>query len=67
MPNGLASAPRNFTKILKPVFARLREYGHISCGYLDDIFLVGKDYTSCERNIKDTLVLLEKLGFYINY
>ena len=67
MPNGLASAPRNFTKLLKPVFARLREYGHISCGYLDDIFLVGKDYTSCERNIKDTLALLEKLGFYINY
>ena len=28
---------------------------------------MGKDYTSCERNIKDTLVLLEKLGFYINY
>ena len=27
MPNGLACAPRFFTKILNPVFAKLREDG----------------------------------------
>ena len=28
LPNGLLSAPRIFTKILKPVYARLRSVGH---------------------------------------
>ena len=28
LPNGLSSAPRIFTKILKPVYARLRSIGH---------------------------------------
>ena len=27
LPNGLSSAPRTFTKILKPVYARLRSIG----------------------------------------
>ena len=36
MPNGLSSAPRLFTKILKPVYAHLRLLGHLACGYIDD-------------------------------
>ena len=35
MPNGLASAPRNFTKLLKPVFARLRECGYTVVSHVD--------------------------------
>ena len=31
MPNGLTSAPREFTKILKPVFAKLRTEGFRRC------------------------------------
>ena len=38
---GLACAPRLFTKLIKPVFASLRERGHVSSGYLDDSRLVG--------------------------
>ena len=30
---GLASSPRIFTKILKPIYAHLRQLGYISKGY----------------------------------
>ena len=36
LPNGLASAPRTFTKLLKPVFAHLHNLGHLSRRYKDD-------------------------------
>jgi len=38
LPNGLSSAPRIFTKLMKPVYSTLRTTGHISSGYLDDSF-----------------------------
>ena len=34
LPNGLTSAPRLFTKILKPVFGALHKEGHDIMGYL---------------------------------
>ena len=66
MPNGLGSAPRNFTLLLKPVFSFLRQRGHMSSGYLDDFFLTGDTRLQCLNNIKDTLSILKELGFYIN-
>ena len=36
LPNGLSSGPRVFTKVLKPVYAHLRQLGHITAGYIDD-------------------------------
>ena len=36
MPNGLSSAPRYFTKLLKPVYGTLRSQGHLNVGYIDD-------------------------------
>lgn len=38
LPNGLASAPRIFTKLLKPVYSALRVAGHLSSGYIDDSY-----------------------------
>ena len=38
-PNGLALSPRQFTKLLKPIFASLRKRGHISKSFLDDSLL----------------------------
>ena len=35
-PNGLAFCPRKFTKLLKPVYATLRQSGHLSSSYIDD-------------------------------
>ena len=36
LPNGLACAPRLFTKILKPIYAHLHSVGHVSMGHIDD-------------------------------
>ena len=54
LPNGLASAPRLFTKVLKPIYAHLRSLGHFCMGHIDDSFLMGHTYTSCEENIWET-------------
>ena len=41
LPMGLSCSPRLFTKLLKPVFMRLRENGLILIYYLDDSWLMG--------------------------
>lgn len=65
-PNGLACLPRLFTKLLKPVFAKLRSQGHTSSGFIDDSILCGDTFMLCMLNIVDTQALLTKLGFSIN-
>ena len=40
-PNDLACAPRYFTKLTKPIYAKLRQMGHTNSGYTrDDSLLV---------------------------
>lgn len=34
--SGLSSAPRYFTKLLKPVYGTLRSQGHLNFGYIND-------------------------------
>ena len=64
--NGLAPCPRQFTKLLKPVFSSLRKLGHISVVYIDDSWLASKDYDSCVNNIAETITFLDRLGFVIH-
>ena len=59
----LSSAPRLFTKLMKPVFSYLTELGHISSGYLHDSFLLGHSFEECQTNVTDTLNLYHDLGF----
>ena len=66
LPNGLASAPRLFTKVLKLIYAHLRSQGHFCMGHIDDSFLMGYNYTSCEENILETVNTFLKLGFVIH-
>ncbi|XP_068704131.1 uncharacterized protein [Montipora foliosa] len=66
LPNGLSSAPRIFTKLLKPAYAYLHNLGHLSLGYLDDSYLQGDTYGECMQNIKDTVMLFNKLGFHLH-
>ena len=67
LPNGLSSAPRVFTKILKPVYSHLRSIGHICMGHIDDsLLLVAYSLGSCRKNIYDTVNLLTLLGFTIH-
>ena len=66
LPNGLALAPRKFTKLLKPVFATLRGKGHVSSSFLDDSLLVAEDENSCKKNVVETVQLFRSLGFIIH-
>ena len=63
LPNRLSSAPRSFTKILKPVHSSLRSKGHVTVGYIDDSYLQGDTYEECNQNVQDTVNLFGKLGF----
>ena len=64
--NGLSSAPRVFTKILKPVYSHLRSIGHICMGQIDDSLLVAYSLGSCHKNIYDTVNLFTLLRFTIH-
>lgn len=67
MPYGLSSAPRTFTKIMKEVVAHLRYRGYSSVIYLDDMLCIGRTYDECLSNVKETVNLMQCLGFIINF
>lgn len=66
LPFGLNTAPWVFTKIMKPVICYLREVGHLSVIYLDDILLLGLSRRNCQDNVDQTCALLNSLVFIIN-
>ncbi|XP_046844499.1 uncharacterized protein LOC124438412 [Xenia sp. Carnegie-2017] len=66
MPNGLACAPRLFTKLLKPVYGHLRAQGLLSVGYIDDSYLQGYSYDDCRHNVSTTSTFLSELGFCVH-
>ena len=66
MPFGLCSAPRTFTKILKPVASSLRERGIRCVFYLDDILIMGASAQDCLDSTNLAVNLLQDLGFIIN-
>ena len=59
-------APREFTKLLRPVFASLQKKGHTSTAFLDDSLLVGGSEQDCIQNILDMLTLMQHLGFVVH-
>ena len=66
MPNGLACAPRFFTKLLNPVFAQLRINGHETFQYIDDSFIVADTKEECKESVTALCELLQGLGFVIH-
>ena len=66
LPFGLASAPRVFTKVMKPIIASLRQLGHESCDYIDDSLLIGRTAQECVDNILARITLIQSLGFTVN-
>ena len=66
LPNGLSSAPRIFTKLLKPALARLREDGVLLVIYIDDIILLADDPQTLITYIHKATTLLKSLGFTIH-
>ena len=52
-----------YSQLLKPAYAYLHNLGHLSLGYIDDLYLQGD---KCMQNIKDTVTLFKKLGFHLH-
>jgi len=66
-PFGLGSAPRLFTKILKPVVSFLRRIGIRLIMYLDDCLILNQDQDRLIRDRDTALWVLQMLGFVINW
>ena len=66
LPNGLSSAPRFFTKLMKPTLARLREDGLLLVIYINDIILLAVDPQTLLTYIHKATTLLKSLGFIID-
>ena len=67
MANGISSAPRTFTKLLKVPLSHLREqHGIHITAYLDDLFLVATSPEQLTVDIQNTCKLLTDLGFSIS-
>ena len=63
MPNGLALTPRKFTKLLKPVVAKLREEGHVSASFLDDSLLLSESEAASVQNVQATVQLFQSFSW----
>ena len=63
---GLSSAPRIFTKLMKPVVVCLRRQGYTLLIYLDDMLIIADSCSECLSALCDTIKLLTDLGFVIN-
>jgi hypothetical protein len=61
LPFGLASAPRAFTKLLKPVVSVLRQMGLRIIIYLDDILIMSQSHDPTLTHAATALNLLEGL------
>ena len=66
LPFGLCSAPRIFTKVLKPVAAFLRRKAIRVLIYLDDFLLLAVSVEEAVKNTQLVVSLLQSLGFTIN-
>ena len=66
LPFGLASAPRVFTKLLRPVAAAMRTRGIRMLIYLDDILVVSQEADSLRKSLEVVSQTLTRLGFTIN-
>ena len=66
-PMGLASVPRTFTKLLKPVVALLRSLGMRIIIYLDDLLFLNQDPLELLEQVRIAIPLLKYLGFLINW
>jgi len=66
LPFGLCTAPRVFTKILKPSVEMLRSLGIRLVIYMDDMLLMASSKQTLTEHVQLSIYLLENLGFIIN-
>ena len=66
LPFGLASAPRQFTRLMKPIVTELRKLGVRLLIYLDDILLFNQDPSRLVTDTNSLTHLLSNLGLVLN-
>ena len=66
MANGLACAPRFFTKLLVPLFASLQEKGHECFPYIDDSFVIVDTFGECQKSVEALCTVTQRVGFFIH-
>lgn len=67
LPNGLASGPRIFSKIMRVLFTNLRQNSIDCVYYLDDSVIFANSADECLRHTNYALDLLTKAGFFIHF
>ena len=67
LPFGLTSAPRVFTKLLKPVMVFLRGQSLRTIIYLNDLLIMNQSLEVFQSQANQTVQLLESLGFNIDW
>jgi hypothetical protein len=67
LPFGLSSAPRQFTKLMKPVISVLRRLGVRILIYLDDILILNQNKMGLMKDTHSLIFLLHNLGLVINW
>ena len=67
LPFGLATSPREFTKLLRPVIALLRQLGVKLHIYLDDWLIHTDTPKQARLHAQMTISVLQFLGWMINY
>ena len=66
LPFGLSSAPRVFTKMLKPFVGSIRNKGIRLVIYLDDMAIISPSRELSSQEAAIVIQTLESLGFIIN-
>lgn len=66
LPQGLTSAPRIFTKLLKPALAHLRRLGIVVSCYIDDCIFIAASADELLKNVSYAMSLFDSLGLTIN-
>ena len=66
LPFGLSSAPRTFSKILKPVMALFRRSGIRCLIFIDDLLMIASSPQELRQILQEAVTVLTSLGFRVN-
>ena len=66
LPQGFTSAPRIFTRLLKPVFALFRKFGLITTCYIDDCIFIAASRDELMDQLRFALQVFDSLGLTVN-
>ena len=66
LPQGLSSAPRIFTKVMRVVLSYLRRCGIRIAAWIDDFLLSASSRALCQEHAFQTVRTFEELGFLPN-